>query len=266
MSHADPAELFTGTAEYYAKFRPGYPSEMFLAIVRDLQLSTTSRVLEVGSGTGHFTLGMAPYVGEIVAVEPARDMNDQVRLAAEREGVHNIRIVEGDSSTLRSLGRDQFEAAFFAAAFHWTDRDETLRVLDDMIKSGGAVVVVSGASATADPPWQTAIDDVRARWLGPVRRAGSGVYEHPKDRHETVLQRSAFSEVTVTSFTWPLTQTLDELVGCQFSYSHSSPALLGENKPRFEDELFAVLRGFSDTGTFVQTLQSEVLTARRPRD
>jgi hypothetical protein len=109
------------------------------------------------------------------------------------------------------------------------DRDQALRDLDQLIEPNGAVVLASGgAPGGIEPaPWLQVIADVRTRYLGPERRAGSGTYSHPKERHQDVLARSPFSNVETARWDRTVTRTLDEVIGLQFSYSYSSSAQLG---------------------------------------
>lgn len=256
--------LFAGTASYYARFRPGYPAELVGTVARMAGLGSTSRVIDIGSGTGHLTVSLAPLVGTIIALEPSPDMNREATDAAARARVTNLTVVEGDSNDLERFEVAEFDCACFAAAFHWTDRDRTLLALDRVIAQGGAVVVVSGAAAAERPAWQDAVDKVRTDFLGPVRRAGSGTYDHPRDRHEVVLARSSFSEVFARTFSWTRSSTVDELVGRQLSFSYSARGLLGADLPRYLDALRAALAPFADNEVVAERLGSQVLVARRP--
>ncbi|MGC8837406.1 MAG: class I SAM-dependent methyltransferase [Anaerolineae bacterium] len=56
-------------------------------------LSPTSRVLEVGPGTGAFTLPVARSVAELIAVEPSRHMAAILQSHLEREGIGNVRLL-----------------------------------------------------------------------------------------------------------------------------------------------------------------------------
>lgn len=159
-----------------------------------------------------------------------------------------------------------FTDRLLGAAFHWMDRDQVLRDLDQLIAPGGAVVLASGgAPGDVDPaPWLAVIAEVRTRYLGPDRRAGSGTYAHPKERHQEVLARSPFSHVETARWDRTLTRTLDEVVGLQFSYSYSSPAQLGPDKDAFEADLREALTAFSPEGRFDELIRTEAIIATRP--
>lgn len=123
---------------------------------------------------------------------------------------------------------------------------------------------VAGHVSGCEPPWVDAIARVRERWLGPQRRAGSGTYSHPLERHEEVLVRSAFSVVESAVFHERFDRDLDSVVGLQFSLSYSSPAQLGENKEVFEHELRRVLVAENSSGVFSEDLRFDVLVGTRP--
>jgi hypothetical protein len=146
------------------------------------------------------------------------------------------------------------------------DRDAVLQMLAEMTWPGGGVVVVSGGAPEdrEAPPWEAVIAAVRERWLGPTRRAGSGIYTHPRERHEDVLRRSPFADVDTVTWTRRVTRDLDSLVGLQFSYSYSAPALLGDNFDAFEADLRAALTNFEPSGTFSEDVRTEAIVAVRP--
>jgi len=54
-----------------------------------------SRVLEIGPGTGAFTVPLAHVVEEVVAVEPSRNMSATLQHNLDQEGAGNVHIVPG---------------------------------------------------------------------------------------------------------------------------------------------------------------------------
>src|SRR5262252_8741533 len=76
---ADYASQF-GDEEVAAAYRhrPPYPSEAF-AILEPLLGPHPRCVLELGAGTGDFTIGLAPRVDRLIAVEPSRPMLERGR-------------------------------------------------------------------------------------------------------------------------------------------------------------------------------------------
>ncbi|MFY4721508.1 hypothetical protein [Streptomyces sp. LaBMicrA B280] len=129
------------------------------------------------------------------------------------------------------------------AAFHWADRDQVLRDLDQLVVPEGAAALASGGApgSVELPRWSDVITAVRTKYLGPERRGGSSTYSHPKESHQEVLKRSPFTSVQTFRWDRRVTSTLDQLVRRQHSFSYSSPAQLGDAQPKFERELRAAL-------------------------
>jgi ubiquinone/menaquinone biosynthesis C-methylase UbiE len=260
-----PDELFRGTAPYYARYRPEYPDEFYIFLAKRFSFDGSQRVLDLGCGTGQIALPIAALVGQVVGVDPDPGMLDEARRLAVDAGV-SIDFRLGDSFTLSAMELGTFDLVTMGASFHWMDREATLKTLDRMVTARGGVVVASGGHdpSGAPPPWTEAITRVRQKWLGPERRAGSGTYSHPVERHKDVLAGSTFSEVEEVVFHRRLDRDLESVVGLQFSLSYSSPALLGENLSAFEDELRRVLMAENPSGIFTEHLKFDVLIATRP--
>ena len=108
------------------------------------------------------------------------------------------------------------------------------------------------------------VTQVRNRYLGPDRRAGSGTYSHPAERHQDVLARSPFPHIETAHWDRLHTRTLDEVVGYQFSLSYSSPAQLGPDKDAFEHDLRQALTQFQPDGRFDELIRTEAIIATRP--
>ncbi len=261
---SDP-QAFASAAAYYAHYRPQYPTALFTLLADHFQL-TDARTLDLGCGPGTIALPLAEKAGEVYAVDPAAEMLDQGRHLATERGVHNVHWVQGDSTVLRTLGLPPLDLVVMAKSFHWMNRDQVLTDLDALTTQQAGVVIVSAGppGTTPLPAWAHVIEDVRSAYLGPTRRAGRGVYPQPHEPYHDTLARSPFSAVTKTVWNEPVRRTLDDLVGLQFSNSYTAPAMLGEHRKAFEEDLRQALLAHDPAGRYEETIRTEALLAVRP--
>jgi ubiquinone/menaquinone biosynthesis C-methylase UbiE len=241
MMNRHTPDLFAGTAAYYARFRPGYPTEFLAHVIERFGLDGAGRLLDLGCGTGQLALPLAPYVAEAVGLDPDPTMLTEAAAAAERSGIQNARWLHGSDRDLDRL-RDEIgplRLALMGRSFHWMERDETLRSLDALIEPGGGVVVVSDEERVwaGREAWHETIRQTIHRWLGPQRRAGSGNYTVEHVPFDDTFAASPFPRVEHYYLTVERTPTIDEIVGYLYSTSFCSPTVLGEQQASFEADL-----------------------------
>src|SRR5687768_16656873 len=81
---------FTGlVAEFYARFRRGYPDPVVDRLVAALGLGACSRVLDVGCGSGQLTLPLSRRTRVVLGVDVEADMLRLARRAALDAGAGN---------------------------------------------------------------------------------------------------------------------------------------------------------------------------------
>jgi SAM-dependent methyltransferase len=130
MSKFDP--------EFYRRYRPYYPNELFAPLLGALAGQGPWRVADIGCGTGHSCASLLLAAGaaiRVTGVDP-----DPAMLAAAR-GIcpeAEYRVGSGEATGLEAHA---FEAVTIGSAFHWMDaartRDEVVRVL----RPGGLILV-----------------------------------------------------------------------------------------------------------------------------
>ena len=102
------------------------------------------RVLEVGPGTGYYTLELADWVGDEGVVEIfdiQQEMLDHTMNAAAERGATNVRATQGDARSL-PYDDDSFDAAVMVTVLgEIPDQDAALRELARVLKPSGRLVV-----------------------------------------------------------------------------------------------------------------------------
>lgn len=133
-------------------------------------------ILEVGPGTGYYTLPVAEWLGAEGSLEIfdlQQEMLDHTIKAARERGLENLRTTQGDARSL-PYPDDGFDGAFLVTVLgEIPDQGAALRELHRVIKPGGRLVV---GELFGDPHWvRSSVLERHARGAGftPEQRIGS---------------------------------------------------------------------------------------------
>ncbi len=156
---------FDRAADYYDStrgFPPGVEADVGALMVKAGGLTASSRVLEIGVGTGRIALPVAPHIGAYYGIDLARPMLDRLRAKQSGEPVYAI---EGDVTRL-PFPTDAFDAVTAVHIFHLIPAwravlDEVARVLrrDGLLLHGWNDRIATNQLQTV---WDQATHDSRA--------------------------------------------------------------------------------------------------------
>lgn len=255
--------LFGGSARYYREGRLPYPSELASAFREELGLDGRGRLLDVGCGTGEIALLLAPLYEEVVGLDADEEMIAEARKESARQALSNTRWVNARAEQL-PLDLGVFRTATFAQSFHWMDRERVAATVFEMLEPNGVWVHVDvktvGVPVTdeqlshPEPP-RGEIEQLVARYLGAVRRAGQGTLPGGTPSGESdIMVAAGFAGPRRRTLSGKrvLERTEDEIVAWTFSMSSSAPHLFGARLGEFESELREVLRRTSPDGRFCE--------------
>lgn len=254
--------LFESTAQYYARYRPGYPAEVFDHIRAAFGLDGAGRLLDLGCGTGEIARPLHADFGEVVGVDINPEMLAEAQRQSERASIPNIhwRCMPAEDVSDR-LGC--FRLVTLGNSFHWMRQDEVLDKTYDLLEPGGGVAILGnpGGIWDSDEPYERAAREVVQRWLGPRRRTRAGAVVLEEGAEKTALARSRFADVEVGEHRWERAVDVETILGELYSTSFANKALLGGKAGPFEVDLRRSLLALDPAGRFVQRLRTEYILA-----
>jgi SAM-dependent methyltransferase len=134
-----PTERFSGRAENYRRYRPGYPPAAIELLATRCGLTSGTVVADVGSGTGILSEQLLARGARVVAIEPNDAMRAEAEAGLGAESRFRSVAATAEATTLPQESVDLWVAA---QAFHWFDvpraHTEALRIL----RAGGFAVLL----------------------------------------------------------------------------------------------------------------------------
>jgi ubiquinone/menaquinone biosynthesis C-methylase UbiE len=203
LRHAGRENLDAGHVTHYDEKEDANAAKE-VALLRELGLGSGSHVVEVGAGTGQFSVAVAPTCERVVAVDVSPLMLDALRAKVAALGLSNIEVVQAGFLTYEHAGPPADVIYSRLALHHIPDVWKALALarLRRVLRPGG-VLRLADVVYAFDP------DEAPARleaWCAAYGPGGEGqwgradVEEHIRDEHSTftwlleaMIDRSGFA-------------------------------------------------------------------------
>lgn len=194
-------------ARYDAKMDAGAAQE--LALLQELGLTEQSVVVDLGAGTGQFTIAAATAAGRVVAVDVSPVMLRRLRARIEGASLNNVDAVQAGFLTYEHVGAPADFVYSRYALHHLPDfwKAVALARMRAMLRPGGVLRL-------SDVVWHFAPDEAAERIEAWCAAAGTQVAsdwsreeleEHVRDEHSTftwllepMIERSGLTIEQVT--------------------------------------------------------------------
>jgi SAM-dependent methyltransferase len=254
---------FAGTASYYARFRPGYPSALYDLLSQQAALNHSTSVLDLGCGPGIIALRLASRTKWVTGVDPDTEMLKEASAAATVGAVVNANWVLSTAEDFVG-GPQSYRLITIASAFHWMDRQLIAEKAYDLLEPDGLLALIGNPSPLREIRERrgigAAIADIQDRWFGPDQGPES---DHPQVRPEEIIRSSSFGHAVIEHVPTEQHWNVEKLVGFLRSTSWRPDERLGERFPEFAEELDAGIRVVEPSGEWLLRDEVEVILASR---
>jgi SAM-dependent methyltransferase len=252
-----------------------YPRPLVDALVAELALDGSGRLLDVGCGPGSLTLLLAPWFEHATALDADAEMLAEGARQAAAAGIGNVDWLNlrAEDLPLDTAAGGPFRAVTLAQSFHWMDRALVAGRLRKVLARDGALVHVHATTHRGldgdlplpyPRPPRAEIDALVTRFLGPGRRAGQRTLPPVPINNEPVRGRVEAGIYRAAGFVGPtrieiagsvVERSADEVLASVFSLSGAAPHLFGHRVGDFEAALRELLADAGPDGRFSEQLR-----------
>ena len=260
------AGFFSGKAGYYARYRRGYPQEVFDTIISRFALTPSSEILDLGCGTGNVAIPLAERGFRVHAIDPEPEMLLEACRCEAAAHTCGISWQLGSDKSLGELVLPQFRLCTMGLSFHWMNRPHVLVSLDALIEPGGGIACLSRNDSFLshlDNRWGGAVKDVLREMLGDAWDYSGRLKRGQQDRHEEIFLQSPFPVIEECDFPVREELTVDDIIGLQLSTSYAAPALLTDRNAEFRTRLTRRLIDLEPSGKFTDESTVHLIIAKR---
>lgn len=130
---------YSSTARDYARYRAGFPEELFERLDRFGIGRAGQRILDLGTGTGDLARGLARRGADVIGIDPSADLLAVAEELDHEAGVSvEYRVGIAEETGLPDASRDVVSAA---QCWHWFDRPRAAREVRRVLAAGGSIVI-----------------------------------------------------------------------------------------------------------------------------
>lgn len=195
--------VFDAVSDIYNYARLSYLDEPVDDLVRTAKLSSNSRILEIGTGTGKLTIALARRGLQVYGVELGKKLAETAR--NNLKDYRNVKIEVLDFDTWEFEPRS-FDLAVSATAFHWLEENTRVGRIADALGESGMVAIIDTVHVDSEhDDFPRASQKCYTQW----DEKSTGDYLHPtlKESIKTGFRRKQeFSEKFETALDKPYTQ------------------------------------------------------------
>ena len=229
MSDVHPAALcgFSEGAGAYARGRPDYPRELLGWLRDSLRLGPGKTAVDLGAGTGKFTLLLHESGAQVIAIEPVEAMRAQLSAA-----LPDVQSVTGTAQAI-PLPDGSADAIVCAQSFHWFACPAALEEIHRVLRPDGSLGLVWNVRDETIN-WVAAISKLLAHYEGRVPRFHTGEWRQ-------VFDGRLFTDLIETRFSYRHVGAAQQVIVDRFLSVSFVAALPDDEKEKIAARLTALM-------------------------
>lgn len=248
-------------ADFYARYRRGYPARVVNALATALELDHVSVVADLGCGSGQLTLPLARRVGRVIGVDPEPDMLRHAQAEAEQGQIGNVDWILGTTRELELVTAryGRLDAVTLANSVHLVDRADLFISARPALKPARRLAIIANGTPLwqQDHDWSRALRTFLERWLGTSLTSCCGTDDATRLQYRRELAELGYTVDEIrTDYSDIL--TLAQVIGGVFS-AMSDRLPPADDRPAFAAELADHLTGMTP---YVEQVSVRSLIAR----
>ncbi len=127
------------TAQDYAKYRAGFPDELFERVFNKGIVKTGDSLVDFGTGTGSLARGFASRGCKVIGVDIASQLLEQARDLSIQQGLEvEFRFAKAEET---GLPASSFDVVSAGQCWHWFDRPHAAGEVMRLLKPNGTVLI-----------------------------------------------------------------------------------------------------------------------------
>jgi SAM-dependent methyltransferase len=200
----------------YDRYRPGYPAESFQYLIDHYGLNSSSRVLEIGCGTGQFTA----YLGALGCAVDAIDASDaMIAFAKQKYSLFNVQFYASSFEDFPITDK-LYDFIISATAFHWVKPEARIDKTYQFLKPDGALVFLY--NHYLEDPVRLEVQRVYETALALPKHDIPLVDDKTDMIYKDILQSALFREGTMACFKNTITYDTEAYVGMKGTHSYQN--------------------------------------------
>lgn len=251
-------------AEFYHRYRHGYPEPVIDVLVDAFGLNTQDLVIDLGCGTGQLALPVARRVRAVVGMDTEPDMLRRARQAARDAGVSNVSWLLGADTDLPALhgllGGRPVAAVTIGQALHWMNHEQLFRAAVPLLRPGGGIAVVTNGTPLwlQHSTWSQGLRQFLETWLGTTLSSACGTDQESQHRYQQALTLTGYG-VSSAAVDYVAELSFDQLVGGVLSALPADRLPAADQRPAFAGQMRSAI-GPGDH--FAEPVHVAILTGR----